>query len=191
MLLSYLVIFLPFFSLLRPILDCLNCALQNLLSGTLNFFFKPLFAYIQLSTHFIKQMGKRGEAISFFSSMICNSFPNVRVWPYISHTVKLYSCQKPPHYKEGEKWKAEFPHCWLLELAVCMPWVNACSSCLSGEAHWDAKGMTENDDLKGMNLRWVLVWVIMNNTFVCKWVISCNWDSCFQYSSREDLLKYQ
>lgn len=76
---SYLIIFLPFFSLLRPILDCLNCALQNLLSGILNIFFLPLFAYIQLSTHFIKQMGKRGEAISFFSSMICNIFPNVRV----------------------------------------------------------------------------------------------------------------
>ena len=43
------------------------------------FFFLPLFAYIQLSTHFIKQIGKRGEAISFFSSMICNIFPNVRV----------------------------------------------------------------------------------------------------------------
>ena len=49
---TFLSYYIPalFTFLLMPILECLNCTLQELFSGTLNFF-KSLFAYIRLTAH--------------------------------------------------------------------------------------------------------------------------------------------
>ena len=64
---SYLIIFLPFFSLLRPILDCLNCALQNLLSGILNIFFFYHYLHTFNSAHIsLNRWGNEGKQSHFF-----------------------------------------------------------------------------------------------------------------------------
>lgn len=96
---SCLVFLLFSLSLLRPIVEGLNGALQELFSGTLSTFFKPLFAHIQLTTHIsLNRRGTEGKQSHCFSK-IWNIFPNVRPWSYISHTIRLHCCQKALHHQ--------------------------------------------------------------------------------------------
>lgn len=63
----------------------------------------PMICIHSLTTYIsLNRWGTEGKLSHCFSK-IWNIFPNVRIWPYISHTVKLCYCQKAPHYKWGRK----------------------------------------------------------------------------------------
>lgn len=79
------------------------------------FFFIPVFAYIQLTTHISLNRWGTEEKQSHCFSKIWNIFPNVRIWPYISHTVKLLLPKGSTPQIRQKKWKTKVPHCWFLQ----------------------------------------------------------------------------